>query len=863
MDYTLKDLEDMCIRLEHLCKELCYPPSGTISLNEYVVSEAVQVIQRVGECLAWANGQHGRDNLGEAFTMPFLERHVRDRLRDLLGTSNVHLQAQVLQTIHILLAVTSEESTLFCHLTAGWYLNQIVTAHFDFKNHDDLLPLWMTVVKDIATKINGENIMLFFDPSSDKPFPMFSEAIQYYHHPVSQVRTHVQATSLEIFLKLKNEDDYLSEGTLSTLFQLVVKESEKFFTHVCCLLRDFWRMADEAVIAGNKRDAHSAFCIQNDMLMYLNDVFMCDIPELSNILQEKLLRFALLPVLLGSALCLQRHPLPAQETAWYLLCDFMATLRSPHILTALATAMLRPHGAEEMMELVELPPPRTPLDYFVKQASWGGTAQPGPFDKFDVSSDEALYGAAPVPIMSLLDARSGASRPLVRNKLLDHFEERLRCWISAAGQPAAGQAASCTMAALELLLQALRASKEGLDASVAERLGGIVCDCLARHSRLPWAVSLCALRALRELIAAADVTSGHARMVLGPLLRDKVLAPLAEELLREASAQAQQGSSAQESWLHEFQEQWFAFASDLSELPDSTQQVPISMRHQLPEPGQEPDMPDAPPIGRTRCLRVLLAVHRLAAGLAGVASKSTMEMPGLSEAEREESLKYQPGVPVHIGKMNRVKCYAHGPAPGLEKEAVYLLPAQHTLLLVRPDDQKPFWAVPVIAEPLRLVRLIPGDENAGRMDLQQLNASQSSHDRQKTLQLEVSSPRSPALRQPYGSGLSALPLRPASGSGYPGTQPGRDQLAHTMPVPGLPLSGDFLSGPSLPNMPGPRLSSEATSEAPLPLALAFSDDRRRRVAWKVIAQAQNQVNQRISEGVMRFLTDIQRGNLPT
>lgn len=861
MEYTLKDLEDMCLRLEHLCKELCFPAAGRISLDEAVVAEAVQVIQRVGECLAWAYGQHTRAHLADQFTMPFLERHVRDRLKDLLGTSSAHLQAQVLQTIHILLAVTSEESTLFCHLTAGWYLNQIVTSHFDFKNNDDLLPLWMTVVKDIATKINGGNIMLFFDPSSDKPFPMFSEAIQYYHHPVSQVRTHVQATSLEIFLKLKNEEDF-SGGTLSTLFQLVVQDSEKFFTHVCCLLRDFWRMADEAVIAGNRRDAHSAFCIQNDMLMYLNDVFMCDIPQLSSILQEKLLRFALLPVLLGSTLGLQRQPLPAQETAWYLLCDLMATLRSPHILTALATTMLRPHGAEEVMQLVELPPPRTPTSYFVMQASWGGNAQPGPFDdRYDLSSDEALYGAAPVPIMSLLDSRSGASRPLVRNKLLDHFEERLKSWISAAGQPAAGQAASCTMAALELLLQALRASKEGLDASVAERLGDIVCDCLARHSRLPWAVSLCALRALRELIAAADVTSGRARSVLGPLLREKVLSPLAEELLREASAQAQQGSSAQESWLHEFQEQWLAFTSDLSELPDSTQQVPTSMRHQLPEPGQETDMPDAPATGRARCLRVLLAVHRLAARLAGTTSKSTVEMPGLSEAEREESLRYQPGVPVHIGKMNRVKCYAHGPVPGLEKDAVYLLPAQHTLLLVRPDDQKPFWAVPVIAEPLRLVRLIPGDENTGRIDLQQLNGSQGSHDRQRTLQLEVSSPRSPALRQPYGSGLSALPLRPASGSGYRGAQLGLDQLAHTMPVPGLPLSGDFLS-PSLPNMPGPRMSSEAASEASLPLALSFSDDRRRRVAWKVIAQAQNQVNQRLSDGVMRFLTEIQHGSLP-
>mmetsp|Transcript_6000 Transcript_6000/g.10780 ORF Transcript_6000/g.10780 Transcript_6000/m.10780 type:complete len:603 (-) Transcript_6000:605-2413(-) len=586
MECSVKELDDLCGRLDQLCKDLSLGRS-----NDRTVDQAIQIIQKVGESLAWAYGQHHRPDLGEQFAQPFVDRRVRDRFKDCLYGSNPHIQAQVLQTIHILLAVTPEESTLFCSLTAGWYLNQVVSSEFDFKRHEDLLPLWMTVVKDVATMMTSDNMMLFFDPSSDKPFPIFSEAIQYYHHPISQVRTHVQATSLEVFLKLKNEDDWSS-----TLFQLVVADSAVFFTHVCCLLRDFWRMVDEAVRTGNKRDVRNACAIQNDILMYLNDVFMCEIPQLSSLLQDKLLRFAVLPVLLGSALKLQQS-VPAPDTAWHLLRDLMGTLRSPHVLTVLATSMLRPHLLEEVQQLVSSPPPRTPTSYFtIATGSWGGAAQPGPFDLHDLSSDEALYAVSSRPIVSFLETSDG--RPMVRNKLLHAFEEQLRDLTNSSSW---GHAS--TIASLELLLKALRASGEGLDGSVAELLGSALCDCLAKNKQLTWAVCLSALRTIKELIAAADVPNGRAQVLLGALLMKKVLTPLADELLREAALQSQQGRNAQEMWLGDFQEQWLAFAADLSELPDSPS------RHELPEPGQDSENQNDP-VGRARSLRILLAVYR-------------------------------------------------------------------------------------------------------------------------------------------------------------------------------------------------------------------------------------------------------------
>ncbi|CAE7400470.1 NLRC3 [Symbiodinium sp. CCMP2592] len=447
------------------------------------VAEAVQLIQRIGEGLAWAYGQPHRE-IGEAFAQPFVDRRIRDRLRDLLFTQHPHLQAQVLQTIHILLAATPP--SCIGDLAEG---NEVVTASFDFRQNEDLLPLWITVVKDIATMMR-------------------------------EVRTHVQATSLEIFSKLKHvlisgiiEDLKIADSWSNSLFELVVEDSKILFTHVCCLLRDFWRMADETIRSTIWRDMKNAFSLQNDILEYINDVFASakdpsksipklgrlssqrladpdpatkDVNQLSAILQvlqawtssfgavhavwsqalsqlertpqdlgslsarlsapseERLLRFAVLPVLLGSALQAQQQPLLTQEASWYLLGDLLATLRSHHVRTVLATTLLRPHVTEEILQLVVSPPPNTPAAYFHLQRSWGGTPQQSYFDTQESAADhQTLYEPVPIPVVA---PGESSGKPLHRNSLLEALELRLRRLAFDPGRDGARGAAGSVLA---------------------------------------------------------------------------------------------------------------------------------------------------------------------------------------------------------------------------------------------------------------------------------------------------------------------------------------------------------------------------------------------------------------------------------
>jgi len=598
------------------------------------------------------------------------------------------------------------------------------------------------------------------------------------------------------------------------------------------------------VRSGQRRDVRSALYIQNDILMYVNDVFACEIPQLSEILQEKLLRFAVLPVLvrsvrpapLGSELQPARDTLAA-PTAWYLLHDLLATLSNSPVLAALSFTLLRSQVPEEVLQLVVTSPPRTPTQYYAIQASWGVETRPGPFVRGDTTaSDEALYAMPAVPLVAVLDSRD-RMRLLVPNRLLEFVDDKLKSLCH--GSEAAASATSM-LGAIRLLLHALRASREALDGGVAERLGTTLCDLLAMHTRLQWATLDGVLSALTELAAAADAPLGRARLILGPRLRERVLFPIAADLQADSK---QPCGALQDAWLFDFQEQWSGH-----QAAPTTDTAALQRQRDILEQGAGADSASAPE-GRARCIRVLLGAWRLVMQFSHQWEDLRLErMPGLDEAEAEETGRFQPGVPVHIGKMNRVKCYVR--RKGAEPEAVYLLPAQATFLLVRPDEQKPFWAVPVVAEPLRSLRLVPLPGEGGGGPLEQLNAppGANGHEPPRVLNLEVFAPRSPLLRT-----LAATGSCPGGGA-----SPG-DRMANSLGVVTAwghthdPTDGLAMSMPGA--LPGHGAAGSPTNVSSL--TLMFSDDRRRKLACKILAQARHAICQRMAEGINTFLADIQ------
>lgn len=206
--------------------------------------------------------------------------------------------------------------------------------------------------------------------------------------------------------------------------------------------------------------------LQNDVLMYIMDVFTCDVPQLSAVLQERLLRFALLP-LLGAALKLADRGL-SQELSWSILLDILQTLSASQLPQLLAQILLRKSVTEEVLQLVLSPPPRTPRAYFELQKTWGQAVGQSVDDGCDGRSDHLLYETQVIRF---------ASEPLVRNQLLEKLLERLR-ELCEKGRV---KEATAALKSLLQLFEALKASQEVLQTSVAEALVACLGRCLARR----------------------------------------------------------------------------------------------------------------------------------------------------------------------------------------------------------------------------------------------------------------------------------------------------------------------------------------------------------------------------------------------
>lgn len=433
------------------------------------------------------------------------------------------------------------------------------------------------------------------------------------------------------------------------------------------------------------------------------------------------------------------------------------------MLVILATLLLRPYVTEEVLQLVTSPAPRAPLGYFEVQKSWGGRAQGTTSDGYDAHRpDSVLYESMPIKF---------ASEPRRTNRLRDAFLERTS-ELYEKGRVKAFSA-------------------ESLEKSVAEALGLCLARCLVRHGEASWSLCLAALKALRQLLEVSGSTAALAA------LRERLLKPLATELIHEAALQSQQGGlSGQEAWLQDFQEQWMATGP-----AEAGESEPLS--------------------GRARSFRVLLAVVRLLKG-------KVNDMPGKDEAESDENARYSPGSVVYLGKQNRVRCRAAAVSSKalINEEDLYLIPTNNTLVLVRPEEQKAFYGEVVISEPLRLIKLKEGDENS----------APGPENEEHYLRIEVFSPNSQFLK--------GLPPRT---SGYPSYQ-GNDFEASWFH--GHPMRQTLTES-----------QPAAMAKGPAELLLIFSDAPRRKVAWKVIHQAQYSVCNRLFDGILKFLTSVKNGGI--
>ncbi len=80
------------------------------------------------------------------------------------------------------------------------FLNELIgCTHFDLSQEDDeLIDYYVSFLKSLTLKLNEETVNFFFNDKF-KTFPLYHQAIKFYNHKESMVRTSVRTITLTIY----------------------------------------------------------------------------------------------------------------------------------------------------------------------------------------------------------------------------------------------------------------------------------------------------------------------------------------------------------------------------------------------------------------------------------------------------------------------------------------------------------------------------------------------------------------------------------------------------------------------------------------------------------------------------------------
>ncbi|PHJ21652.1 hypothetical protein CSUI_004502 [Cystoisospora suis] len=292
---------------------------------------AVEILRQIAELLVW-----GERHRNEAFFDIFCEQNILSYFVDIVNQPRVSdaVKVQLLQTLSILVQNMRRKTAIY-YLFSNNYINALLSATYDF-NNEEVVAWYVSFIKGLSLLVTPETVKLFLNRRAPD-FPVYSEAIKFFIHRDSMVRTHVRTVTLSIF---KIREPIVEE--------FVVRRSA-FFSHVACYLRAQWAERCRALRAvrrgvsasgaslrqvsspgpGSPRPPlssptqstargwspssslsnslatlRSGFAECEEFLEYIQDIFGVGVKAYNDILVERLLLFTYLPVFVG---CLCRR----------------------------------------------------------------------------------------------------------------------------------------------------------------------------------------------------------------------------------------------------------------------------------------------------------------------------------------------------------------------------------------------------------------------------------------------------------------------------------------------------------------------------------------------------------------------------
>ncbi|KAJ7522979.1 hypothetical protein O6H91_18G033200 [Diphasiastrum complanatum] len=266
----------------------------TTTIIESNKDSIVETLRSIAELMIWGD-QHD-----PSFFDFFMEKQVMGLFIQTLKISSqiTGVAVQLLQSLSIMIQNIRSEHAIY-YLFSNEYINQLITYPFNF-HHEELLQYYISFLRTISTKLDQTTVSFFVKTKNDEviSFPLYSEALKFFHHEETMVRIAVRALTLNVY---HVNDDSIQKFILSPQVAGYFSDLVTFLRQQSLtldgLVADATKALDSSQTIGR---LEGGIAETEELLDYCEDITSAGIPELSRVMTEHMLWLLVIPVLLHS-----------------------------------------------------------------------------------------------------------------------------------------------------------------------------------------------------------------------------------------------------------------------------------------------------------------------------------------------------------------------------------------------------------------------------------------------------------------------------------------------------------------------------------------------------------------------------------
>lgn len=368
---------------------------NTTLITESNKNYLVETIRSMAELLIWGD-QHD-----PAFFDFFMEKQVMATFVRILKSSSktTTVAVQLLQTLSIMIQNIRSEHAIY-YLFSNEYINYLITFPFNFQN-EELLAYYIIFLRTISMKLDRNTVSFFIKTNNEEvvSFPLYTEAIKFFHHEEGMVRIAVRTITLSVY-RVDDESirTFVTNPPIVDYFSDLIVFLRKQSHALDGLVTEVSKYPDSGQLRGRLEGAIAEI---GDLLYYCNDIINSNVPALKSIMTKNIMNSLVLPLLLPSLRPVDEcATTPSDErvstlTSLYFLLRLLHIVHHKALVNSIGASLLRTDQAvaldhEQLQNSECFPHQLSEAETLGDEASESGA---GTANSFEVSSSSrALDG---------------------------------------------------------------------------------------------------------------------------------------------------------------------------------------------------------------------------------------------------------------------------------------------------------------------------------------------------------------------------------------------------------------------------------------------------------------------------------------